>query len=69
MNGHKMMQVENTVLHEQLDQLVEELEIVNWYIQVLEGGNNTKTLLKDFVKAQAEIKMLKENFRYTKNKL
>ena len=67
MNGHNMLVVENSLLHEQLDQLTEEFEIVNWYIQVVEEGRNTKTLLKDFVKAQTENKMLKENFRLTKN--
>ena len=62
-----MLVVENSLLHEQLDQLTEEFEIVNWYIQVVEEGRNTKTLLKDFVKLQAENKILKENFKLTKN--
>ena len=63
-----MLVVENSLLHEQLDQLTEEFEIVNWYIQVVEEGRNTKNLLKDFVKLQTENKMLKENFKLTKNK-
>ena len=46
------------MLHEQHDQMVEELEIVNWYIEVLEGGFNTKTIMKDFIEGQAEIKRL-----------
>ena len=39
----------------------EEFKIVDWYIEVLEGGRNTRTLLRDFVQAQAEIKALKES--------
>ena len=37
---------------------------MRWYIEVLEGGHNTKDLLKNFVNAQAEIKLLRENQRY-----
>ena len=36
---------------------------------MLEGGRNTKTLLKDFVQAQAEIKLLKASAQETKLKL
>ena len=49
--------------------MVEELEIVNWYIEVLEGGFNTKTIMKDFIEGQAEIKRLQEKLKDTKMKL
>ena len=49
--------------------MVEELEIVNWYIEVLEGGFNTKTIMKDFIEGQAEIKRLQEKLKNTKMKL
>lgn len=64
-----MVRVQNDTLHDQLDQFMEEFQIVNWYIEVLEGGRNTKTLLKDFVQAQAEIKQLREGAKKTKSKL
>lgn len=52
--------MENERLQEQIDQMFEEFEIVDWYIKVMEDGKNTKTLLRDYIKAQAEIKELKD---------
>ena len=45
------------------------MKIVDWYIQVLESGKNTKTLLKDYIESQTELKALKETHRKTKNSL
>ena len=39
---------------------MDEFEIVQWYIKVMEQGSNTKTLLKDFIDAKAEIERLTE---------
>ena len=58
--------MENEMLHKQCDQLTDDLQIVNWYIEVIEGGFNTRTIMKDFIQAQAEIKKLKEKLRETK---
>ena len=44
----------------------EEIEVVNWYIQVFEGGHNTKNLLKEFIAAKAEIKTLEAKAKRTK---
>jgi len=41
-----------------LERKDKDLEIVQWYIEVLEGGFDTKNILKDFVKAQEDIKEL-----------
>ena len=49
---------DNEMLIEQNEQLINEFEIVEWYIEVLEGGHNSKELLKNFVLAQAQIKQL-----------
>ena len=57
------------MLHKQCDQLTDDLQIVNWYIEVIEGGFNTRTIMKDFIQAQAEIKQLKEKLRDTKANL
>ena len=46
-----------------------DLEIVDWYITVLEGGHNTKTLLKDFVQATQDLKALKLKSDRKKEKL
>ena len=54
------------MLHNQNDQLFNEFDIVKWYIQVLESGHNTKTLLEDFILAQDEIKSLQEKLRKSK---
>ena len=48
--------------------MLNEFDIVNWYIEVLEGGFNSKTILKDFIVAQAELKKLKEDSIITKNR-
>lgn len=57
------------MLHKQYDQIHNEMEIVKWYIEVLEGGFNTKTILKDFVDAQNQIKYLTSKLNKTKIKL
>ena len=41
----------NKRLVKELDDLKEEMKIVDWYIQVLESGKNTKTLLKDYIES------------------
>ena len=41
---------------------------MKWYIDVFEGGFNTKTIMKDFVLAQVEIKKHKEDAIRTKKK-
>ena len=45
------------------------MDIVKWYIEVFEQGFDTKTIIKDFIEGQAEIKRLQEKLKYTKNKL
>ena len=57
------------MLHSRYGQYYEELEIVKWYIEVFEGGNDTKNILQDFVEAQAEIKRLKKEANKTKTTL
>ena len=57
------------MLHKQYDQIHNEMDIVKWYIEVLEGGFNTKTILKDFVDAQNQIKYLTQKLNKTKTKL
>lgn len=40
------------MLNKEHDQLLDELDVVKWYIQVFEEGRDTKDLLKQFVQAQ-----------------
>ena len=51
---------ENIKMKKRLEKLEEEFQIVKWYIDVLEGGFDTKNLLKDFVQAQEDLKSLTE---------
>ena len=41
------------------------MEIVKWYIEVIEGGFDTKTILPDFLAANREIKTLKFIFTFS----
>ena len=57
---------ENSHLVEQNKRLNEDLEIVRWYIAIMEQGRNSKTLLKDFLAAQEEIRKLKDHIKTSK---
>lgn len=39
-----------------------DLEIVDWYIKVLENGYDTKNILKDFLQAKEDIKVMQEKY-------
>ena len=56
-------------MKKRLEKLEEEFQIVKWYIDVLEGGFDTKNLLKDFVQAQEDLKSLTERAAQEKTKL
>ena len=47
---------------------VEELEVVQWYIEVFEDGKNTRNLLKHYIEAQAELRVVKDKIKTVKEK-
>ena len=44
----------------QVMHLEEELKVVQWYMEVLEGGIDTKDVIKEFTALQKEHKKLKK---------
>ena len=55
-------QKENKIakLKQIIEQKDKELEIVDWYIRVFEGGHDTKQILDNFIEARAKIIELEE---------
>ena len=47
-------------LKQMIEQKDKELEIVDWYIRVFEGGHDTKQILSNFIEARAKIIELEE---------
>ena len=54
------MQEKNFALKKKVAQYEKELEVVNWYIQVLEDGIDTKEIAQHFYGLKKEHKLLKE---------
>lgn len=52
------LEAENAHLHDKIDQLNNEFELLDWYIQVMEGGHNSKTLLRDFILVKSKMSSL-----------
>ena len=50
------MEIENAGMRTRINQLEKELEIVQWYLDVLEQGIDTKQIVKEFVKLMKEHK-------------
>ena len=55
-----MMEQQNITLKEKVERYEKELELVNWYIQVLEDGIDTKEIAQHFYGLKKEHKLLKE---------
>ena len=43
------------MLYDKIWQLEQEFELLDWYIQVMEQGHNSKELLRDFINAKTKI--------------
>ena len=57
---NKKLKEENTDLKHQVTQLTEDFDIVNWYIEVLEAGKDTKKMMECYKKSKNKIKELAE---------
>ena len=47
--NHNKMIKENKKLKKRVESLENEFEIVQWYIEVMEGGVDTKLLMKEYL--------------------
>ena len=54
------MQEQNLALKKKVAQYEKELEIVNWYVDVFEDGNDTKEIVQQFYEHKKEHKLFKE---------
>ena len=54
------MQEQNLALKKKVAQYEKELEIVNWYVDVFEDGNDTKEIVQQFYEHKKEHELLKE---------
>ena len=54
------MQEQNLALKKKVAQYEKELEIVNWYVEVFEDGNDTKEIVQQFYEHKKEHELLKE---------
>ena len=44
---------------EKISYQLDQMEVVNWYIKVMEDGRDTKTIMKDYLKQKKIIEKLK----------
>ena len=51
------------MLQEKVRQLEDELELVQWYIQVMEQGKNAQNIIKDYYAALEKITKLNQKLQ------
>ena len=54
------MQEQNIALKNKVAQYEKELEVVKWYIEVFENGNDTREIASQFLEQKKERELLKE---------
>ena len=54
------MQEQNIALKNKVAQYEKELEVVKWYIEVFENGNDTREVVQLFLEQKKEHELLKE---------
>ena len=51
---------ENGSMKAKISQLENELSIVQWYLEIMEGGSDTKQIVLEFAKLKREYKVLEQ---------